>query len=137
MGAIIYEMLTGLPPFYSKDRDKLFNNIKTGNIKFPVYLSKDAVAILQAFFTHDPDKRLGSDGTEKIKKHSFFKNIDWEAILNKKIKPPFIPRISSDSDTKYIDNEFTNLTPVDSYNPQDYLDGDTDYKDFSFNKDKI
>ena len=137
LGAIIYEMMTGLPPFYSKDRDKLFNNIKTGNIKFPVYLSKDAVGILQALFTHDPDKRLGADGTEKIKKHSFFKNIDWDAILNKKIKPPFIPRISSDSDTKYIDSEFTNLTPVDSYNQQDYLDGDTDYKGFSFNKDKI
>lgn len=130
-------MLTGLPPFYSKDRDKLFNNIKTGNIKLPVYLSKDAISILQGFFTHDPDKRLGSDSIDKIKKHSFFKNIDWNAILNKKIKPPFIPRISSDSDTKYIDSEFTNLTPVDSYNPQDYLDGDTDYKDFSFNKDKI
>ena len=130
LGAIIYEMLTGLPPFYSKDRDKLFNNIKQGNIKYPVYLSKDSVSILQAFFTQDPDKRLGTgkDGVEKIKKHPFFKNIDWDAIYNKKIKPPFIPRISSDSDTKYIDSEFTNLTPVDSYNPQDMLEGDTDYK---------
>ncbi len=130
-------MLTGLPPFYSKDREKLFNNIKTGNIKFPVYLSKDSVGIISAFFTHDPDKRLGSDGVDKIKKHPFFKNIDWEAIINKKIKPPFIPRIANESDTKYIDSEFTNLTPVDSYNPQDYLEGDTDYKGFSYNKDKI
>lgn len=130
-------MLTGLPPFYSKDRDKLFNNIKTGNIKYPVYLSKDSIAILNALFTHDPDKRLGSDGVDKIKKHPFFKNIDWDAIYAKKIKPPFIPRISSDSDTKYIDSEFTNLTPVDSYNPQDYLEGNTDYNGFSYNKDKI
>ena len=139
LGAIIYEMMTGLPPFYSKDRDKLFNNIKQGNIKYPVYLSKDAVSILQAFFTQDPDKRLGSgpDGIKNIKTHPFFKNIDWEAIFNKKIKPPFIPRISSDSDTKYIDSEFTNLTPVDSYNPQDMLEGDTDYKGFSYSQDKI
>ena len=121
-------MMTGMPPFYSKDREKLFSNIKTGNIKYPVYLSKDALSILQAFFTHDPDKRLGTDGIEKIKAHPFFKNIDWEAILQKKIKPPFIPRISSDSDVKYIDSEFTNLNPVDSYNPQDLLEGDTDYK---------
>jgi serine/threonine protein kinase len=130
-------MLTGLPPFYSKDRDKLFQNIKQGNIKFPVYLSKDAVSILQAFFTQDPEKRLGSEGTDKIKNHPFFKNIDWDSILAKKIKPPFIPRISSDSDTKYIDSEFTNLTPVDSYNPQDILDGDSDYKDFSYNDKKV
>ena len=82
--------------------------LKTGNIKYPVYLSKDSIAILNALFTHDPDKRLGSDGVDKIKKHPFFKNIDWDAIFAKKIKPPFIPRISSDSDTKYIDSEFTN-----------------------------
>lgn len=139
LGAIIFEMMTGIPPFYSKDRDKLFNNIKTGNIKYPVYLTKDAVSIVQSFFIQDPDKRLGSgpDGVDKIKKHPFFKNIDWEAIYNKKIKPPFIPRITSDSDTKYIDKEFTNLPAVDSYNPQDYLEGDTDYRDFSYNKDKI
>lgn len=137
VGAIIYEMLTGIPPFYSKDREKLFKNIKTGNIKFPVYLSKDSVSIISSFFVHDPDKRLGSDGVDKIKKHPFFKNIDWVAIYNKKIKPPFIPRISNDADTKYIDSEFTNLTPVDSYNPQDYLEGDTEYKGFSYDTNKI
>jgi len=139
LGAIIYEMLTGMPPFYSKDREKLFANIKQGNIKYPMYLSKDSLAILKDFFVHDPDKRLGSgkDGIKNIKNHQFFKNINWDSIINKKIKPPFIPRINSDSDTKYIDKEFTNLNPVDSYNPQDLLEGDTEYKGFSYNKDKI
>lgn len=47
LGAIIFEMLTGLPPFYSKDRDKLFKNIKAGAIKYPNYLSKDALSLLQ------------------------------------------------------------------------------------------
>ena len=47
LGAITYEMLVGVPPFYSKDRDKLFRNIKTGNVKYPSYLSKDAVNFLQ------------------------------------------------------------------------------------------
>jgi len=40
-------MLTGLPPFYSKDRDKLFKNIKAAAIKYPNYLSKDALSLLQ------------------------------------------------------------------------------------------
>jgi hypothetical protein len=71
----------------------------------------------------DPDKRLGCGprGVEEIKSHVFFKTIDWKLILNKKIKPPFIPKINSDSDTPYVDSEFTNLTPVDSYNAGDSL----------------
>jgi hypothetical protein len=58
------------------------------------------------FFVKDPDARLGSGptGTEDIKSHPFFKNIDWMAIYNKKIKPPFIPKITSDVDTKYVDS---------------------------------
>ncbi len=145
LGAIIYEMLTGLPPFYSKDREKLFKNIKAGNIKYPVYLSKDALSLLQSFFVRDPDKRLGSgnNGINDIKTHPFFKNIDWVAIYNKKIKPPFIPKVSSDTDTKYVDSEFTNCTPTDSYTAGESLnENDNPYKgkkklniDFSYNKD--
>ena len=137
LGAITYEMLTGLPPFYSKDRDKLFKNIRSGLIRYPPYLSKDAVSLLQAFFIKDPDKRLGSgpNGLNDIKAHPFFKNLDWDAIFKKKIKPPFIPKISSDFDTKYIDSEFTNCTPSDSYNAGESLENsDNPYQDFSYNE---
>jgi len=48
-GAIIFEMLTGLPPFYHKEREKLFNNIKTANIKFPSYLSKETISLLSVY----------------------------------------------------------------------------------------
>lgn len=52
LGAIVYEMLTGLPPFYSKDREKLFKNIMTGNLKFPSFLSKEAISLLQVNSIH-------------------------------------------------------------------------------------
>ena len=44
-------MLTGMPPYYSKDREKLFNKIKTEQVKFHSYMSKNAVDILTKFFT--------------------------------------------------------------------------------------
>jgi serine/threonine protein kinase len=137
LGAIIYEMLTGLPPFYSKDRDKLFKNIRSGLIRYPTYLSKEAINLLQSFFIKDSEKRLGSgiNGLNDIKFHPFFKNLDWDAIYKKKIKPPFIPKISNEFDTKYIDTEFTNCTPTDSYTGGDSLDNsDNPYQDFSFNE---
>ena len=136
LGAILYEMLTGMPPFYSKDRDKLFKSIKTGNVKYPKFLSKNAVSLLEGLFIKDPEKRLGSgnNGVENIKNHPFFSSIDWNAILNKKIKPPFTPKIRSETDTRYIDPDFTNCTPVDSLNPGDSLqEADNPYLDFSYN----
>lgn len=138
LGAIVYEMLTGLPPFYSKDKDKLFNNIKTGNLKFPNYLSKNAVEFLRSLFIHDPNKRLGSteNGINDIKSHVFFKNIDWNLLIEKKIKPPFIPRISSNEDTRYIDLEFTNCTPMDSPDYDEKLSQEH-YKDFSYNTERF
>ena len=63
----MYEMLTGMPPFYSRDREKLFKMIRFGNVKFPKYLSIEAVDLLQGFFIKDPDKRLGSYGVDDIK----------------------------------------------------------------------
>ncbi len=139
LGAIVYEMLTGLPPFYSKDREKLFRNIRTGNLKYPSYLSKEAVELLQGFFKKNADERLGSgvNGLNDIKAHPFFKTIDWVAIYNKKIKPPFMPKLNSEIDTRYIDPEFTNCTPKDSYTKGDSLDDiENPFVGFSHNDDQ-
>jgi protein-serine/threonine kinase len=138
LGAIVYEMLTGLPPFYSKDKEKLFNNIKNGNLKFPNYLSANSIHFLKSIFVEDPDFRLGSglSGTDEIKNHVFFKELDWDLLLNKKIKPPFIPRIQSNEDTKYIDNEFTNCTPIDSPCFEEKFSSDNHYPGFSYNNDQ-
>ena len=102
-------MLTGMPPFYNKDRQKLFNTIKAIKIKFPKYLSNEAVDLLQKFFVKDPEKRLGSggNGLNDIKAHPFFSVIDWDSLIEKKIKPPFIPKLKNDVDLRYFDNCFT------------------------------
>ena len=114
----------------------LFKNIKTANLKYPSILSHNAVSLLKSLFVKDPNDRLGSGpkGAEEIKSHSFFKSIDWKIILNRKIKPPFLPKVNSEYDTPYID-EFNNMTPVDSLNGGDVSDNAEDYKEFSYNID--
>jgi hypothetical protein len=39
--------------------------------------------------------RLGSHGMYEIKQHRFFKHIDWEDLLDKRVKPPYVPSVVS------------------------------------------
>lgn len=117
-GAIIYEMLVGLPPFYSKDRDKLYQNIKYGNPKFDYdFLTDDAKDLCAKLLQKDPNQRLGSgpDDAEEIKSHPWFECIDWQKLESKQIAPPYKPQLDQASDTKHFPTEFTNLQP----SPQD------------------
>ena len=116
LGSIIYEMCTGIPPFYCKDRKQLFDNIKTKDVQFPEYLTEEVIDLMKKLLVKDPSKRLGSgeNGVEDIKSHEFFKGMKWAELEKKKIKPPFIPRLKNQIDTRYIDPVFTVATPKDT-----------------------
>lgn len=93
LGAICYEMLTGLPPFYSQVREELFENIKFGSLKFPSSLTPACKSLLEGLFHKNPEKRLGSNGAQEskhlthnihiVKDHPWFLNVKWEVLLQK------------------------------------------------------
>ncbi|CAG8525680.1 7877_t:CDS:10 [Ambispora gerdemannii] len=120
-GVLIYEMLLGQSPFRGDDEDEIFDAILEDEILYPINMSRDSVSILQRLLTRDPERRLGSgqSDAEEIKRHPFFKGVNWDDILGKKVPPPFLPSISSPTDTSNFDEEFTRevpvLTPVHSH----------------------
>ncbi|XP_043111736.1 protein kinase C epsilon type isoform X1 [Puntigrus tetrazona] len=116
LGVLMYEMMAGQPPFEADNEDDLFESILHDDVLYPVWLSKEAVSILKAFMTKSPSKRLGcvvSQGLEEaIKVHPFFKEIDWVLLEQRKIKPPFKPRIKTKRDVNNFDQDFTREEPV-------------------------
>jgi serum/glucocorticoid-regulated kinase 2 len=114
LGILLYEMLTGLPPYYDEDTNKMYQKILKNPLKFPEGFDKHAQDLLIKLLSRDPKYRLGSNGSEEIKNHSFFRSIDFQKLENKQYIPPFIPGVKDNFDTSNFDQEFTSELPVDS-----------------------
>jgi len=135
VGILIYDMLYGQPPFQSRNRKKLQDMILKRKIFMPSYWHRDTQSFLRTLTNRDPKKRPKID---LIKKHAYFKSINWEKLSHLEIDPPFKPRIEkgefdvSNIDLVYVnkdttfspanpitqsqDEEFRNFTYVRSFN---------------------
>jgi tRNA A-37 threonylcarbamoyl transferase component Bud32 len=116
-GILLYEMLYGIPPFYSKNTEKMFELITKAKLKFPqkIEVSDDAKDLIKKLLVKNQDLRLGCEGGfEEIKKHSFFKGFDFKALEEKKLEAPFIPTLRGSIDVTNFDRQYTSEEIVTS-----------------------
>lgn len=121
LGTLLFEMLTGLPPFYAQNVNVMYTKILSGELRFPSYISDNAKSLLEGLLTRDPEERLGAKGGTEVKHHPWFNDIDWDKLLKKEIDPPFKPKVKSMEDTSQIDPTFTRERPIDSVPDQSVL----------------
>lgn len=94
LGGIAFEMMTGEPPFSPASernlaRKELHRRILRCKPKLPRYLTRDAHALLKALLTRDPAARLTDPAA--VKRHPFFRGMDWEALAARQVPPPITP----------------------------------------------
>ena len=92
-------MMTGELPFTAMNEVELFRKITKCKVDFPSYLQKDAEDLLRKLLVKRK-KRIGcgSDGSTEIRRHDFFKSIDWDVLYRKEMEAPWKPDFSPDSD---------------------------------------
>ncbi|KAG2017923.1 AGC/NDR protein kinase [Coprinopsis cinerea AmutBmut pab1-1] len=109
LGVTAYELIYHRRPFDGRNAEKMTQSIMKDTLKFPgresgedekerekeSWCSDDGVSALRAFIERDPHQRLGckpdARGLEDVKRHPWFRKIDWDALESKTIQPPFVP----------------------------------------------
>ena len=126
LGILTYEMLFGRTPWASQNNAVLFNNIVHADLLFPAEATPEAIDFLTFVLVKDPRKR---PGFQEIIHHPFFKEYDFQRVLNKGYTPGFIPKITNQFDPSNFDNEFVSEIANDSSaasigdHENDYLPG--------------
>ena len=109
-GIIIYELFYGITPFFSEDKTKLKDLIINKDIKFPVNCNVSTYAndFLRKILNKKMEQRLGyNSGFDEIKKHSFFKEINFDDIINQKVDQSFKPAIEDIFKRRITFGQFT------------------------------
>uniref|UniRef100_G3V2I6 non-specific serine/threonine protein kinase n=3 Tax=Hominidae TaxID=9604 RepID=G3V2I6_HUMAN len=121
----------GTPEYLApEDHEKLFELILMEEIRFPRTLGPEAKSLLSGLLKKDPKQRLGggSEDAKEIMQHRFFAGIVWQHVYEKKLSPPFKPQVTSETDTRYFDEEFTaqmiTITPPDQDDSMECVDSE-------------
>ncbi|XP_034234012.1 ribosomal protein S6 kinase alpha-5-like [Thrips palmi] len=120
VGVLTYELLTGASPFTvegeNNTQTEISRRILKTNPPIPDGLSFEVKDLIAKLLVKDPRKRLGGGEHDalELKKHPFFRSLDWVALSEKRVPAPFVPRIAGELDVSNFSEEFTRMTPTDS-----------------------
>jgi len=102
LGVLMFELLTGTPPFTGTDPMKTYNIILKGidAIDFPRNITARAKELIKKLCRDNSAERLGyqKGGIRDIQKHKWFDGFNWEGLRMRSLNPPIIPSIQSHLD---------------------------------------
>ncbi|XP_030292752.1 cGMP-dependent protein kinase 1-like isoform X2 [Sparus aurata] len=119
LGILVFELLSGSPPFSGSDPMKTYNIILRGidMIEFPKKITKSAANLIKRLCRDNPSERLGNqkNGVKDIQKHKWFEGFNWEGLRQGTIDSPFTPTVEGPLDNSNFDYfpEDTEDPPVD------------------------
>ena len=98
LGVVLWEMLSGGVPM-------------NGVLEKPWYMSMGAFNVCYRLMERDAKRRLGACGSEEVKRHPFFVSVDWEAMRERRVKPPFVVQSGCDEESCVeVSNSLNELT---------------------------
>lgn len=116
LGILLYEMLVGIPPFFHKNKHRMYFLIKESPVNFPdpvrhgIEVSSNAKDLIRKLLDKSKKKRLGGNGdVSEILAHPFFSDLDLESLLRKEMEPPYVPKIDKNATTVAVEGQDANI----------------------------
>ncbi|KAJ7054027.1 hypothetical protein C8F01DRAFT_1165632 [Mycena amicta] len=124
-GTMLYEMLTGITPFWANNHSDMYVRVLQDELQFPDdrAIDQDTKSLIRGLLQRNPGLRMCEP---RIKRHPYFSMIDWSHVYYKRYIPPYIPPIdpSNASDTQNFDDTFLDMEPVLDAADDDAMDTD-------------
>lgn len=143
LGVLVYEMIFGIPPFYSTNVQKMYKNTILNPLKFKKHTtcSDEVKDFIAGLLMKKPKQRLGStvDALEVLS-HPWFRDFDWQGLINKTIEMPYKPMSGEQSWEQNFDPAFIKQKPSDSVcwvDPKFVSQFKKDFEDFDFMSDNF
>ena len=105
LGMVSYELLTGLPPWYTKNRLHLFEDICWAPLRFARHVSQEARSLIRGLLTRDANDRFNASDA---KANIFFGDLDWDDVINSRLKPTIVPA----EGTSYVSRDIRKLPVI-------------------------
>ncbi|KAL8216109.1 hypothetical protein R6Q57_022946 [Mikania cordata] len=138
VGVILFELLSGTPPFNSDHPERIFYNILNAKIPWPSIpndMSYEAQDMINRFLIHDPNQRLGAHGSSEVKAHPFFNGVNWDTLSMQKVA--FVPHPNGIDDTSYFVSRHSHSSSG-TFDDEDCSDEASDTSEFfSDTKEKL
>ncbi len=137
LGMLTYEMMTGLPPWYTTDREELYRRLRSAPLQIPSSFSPQVSSCIISLLQRDPRRRLGVRGPRSAMAHDFFRSLDFREVIYRRIQPPIRPceewKSSGQEDDERVDQNDSNVPPVSTI-PSSELDAATKNFDSQFTR---
>ena len=142
-GVFMYEQSVGYSPFYDDNESKMYQKICEDDVKFPCFIEKkltpEFIDLVEQQLRKDKTTRLGADeiNQDSVKQHDWFKGVNFDAILSKKIVAPILPKIKTLTDLSNFSKDNIKEDPLDFTEDDEKLAHcNFDFEGFDFVKDK-
>lgn len=118
LGILLFEILVGYPPFYDDNPFGIYKKVLAGQIEFPGGMDLKAKDLIKRLLTYDQGKRLGclKDGVDDVKRHKYYKSLDWDLLGSRSLPPPFVPPVAGVDDIsmfeQYPESEENDAPPL-------------------------